>query len=215
MQEINDELMMPCAQCCRKHLSAAIAELADIGPDDSARPEPWQVLLARAVVNATERNEGYESHLPFATGLLVLAEECCPDTERQSHIREFRCRLCGGRCDQETLWYESHAPWVAPKSRFYAHIAEAEREFPDIGEAVDRKQFYRDNMSEPELRQAEVNYRLAQLKWLDENVFGYQPKEKGEEEMACGKKAACKGGAVKKAGKVKMTKLVKGNKKGK
>ena len=32
-------------------------------------------------------------------------------------------------------------------------------------------------MSEPEFRQAEVNYRLAQLRWLDENVFGLKSVE--------------------------------------
>ena len=63
---------------------------------------------------------------------------------------------------------------------------------------MEREPFYRDNMSYVELGQAEVNYRLAQLKWLDENVFGILPVEKGDKEMAtCNKKgckAACKGG---------------------
>ena len=79
---------------------------------------------------------------------------------------------------------------------YRAHVLEAEREYPDIRTAVEREPFYRDNMSEPELRQAEVNYRLAQLRWLDENVFGLKSVEKGEEQMACNKakKAACKGG---------------------
>lgn len=211
MQEINDELMIPCAQCCKKHISAAIAHWV-LGNGEPETPEhnlTARVLVARAIINYTEDLQGYRSHKAFADGLLVAAENCAESDLLRVAIRSFRLS------DERGLEFITLVDPTVNHYLFYrAHIAEAEREFPDIVTAVVPEP-RRGNESEPELRQAEVNYRLAQLRWLDENVFGYQPKEKGEEEMACGKKAACKGGAVKKAGKVKMTKLVKGNKKGK
>ena len=205
MQEINDELMMPCAQCARKHLSAAIAYYADSSKLGIV-VQYHGILVARALINLCEADEGYDSHRPFAVGLLVKAEQECTDPGTRGTIRGFRLSVCNGNYDfvfpgiypTETEWYR-------------AHVLEAEREFPDIRTAVEREPFYRDNMSEPELLQAEVNYRLAQLRWLDENVFGTEPKEKGEADMAmkkaavkktgaakasasCAKKAACKGG---------------------
>ena len=189
MTEINDELMMPCAQCCRKHLSAAIAYYADV--IGLGRVMQYHgVLMARALINLCEAEEGYGSHRPFAVGLLVKAEHECTDAGTRNAIRSFRLDVCSGKRYYELLYvYPTEMEW------YRAHVLEAEREFPDIRTAVEREPFYRDNMSEPELRQAEINYRLAQLRWLDENVFGTKPVEKGEEQMACNKakKAACKG----------------------
>lgn len=190
MTEINDELMMPCAQCCRKHLSAAIAYYADAG-NLCGVMQYHGVLLARALINLCEAEEGYGSHRSFAVGLLVKAEQECTDSETRNVIRGFRLDVCGGKRYYDPLYvYPTEMEW------YRAHVLEAEREYPDIRTAVEREPFYRDNMSEPELRQAEVNYRLAQLRWLDENVFGLKSVEKGEEQMACNKakKAACKGG---------------------
>lgn len=190
MTEINDELMMPCAQCCRKHLSAAITYYADAGNLGKVM-QYHGVLLARALINLCEADEGYGSHRPFAVGLLVKAEQECTDAVTRNMIRGFRLDVCGGKSYYEPLYvYPTEMEWCR------AHVLEAEREYPDIRTAVEREPFYRDNMSEPELRQAEVNYRLAQLRWLDENVFGLKSVEKGEEQMACNKakKAACKGG---------------------
>lgn len=190
MTEINDELMMPCAQCCRKHLSAAIAYYADAGNLVGVM-QYHGVLLARALINLCEAEEGYGSHRSFAVGLLVKAEQECTDSETRNVIRGFRLDVCGGKRYYDPLYvYPTEMEW------YRAHVLEAEREYPDIRTAVEREPFYRDNMSEPELRQAEVNYRLAQLRWLDENVFGQKSVEKGEEQMACNKakKAACKGG---------------------
>ena len=190
MTEINDELMMPCAQCCRKHLSAAITYYADAGNLGMVM-QYHGVLLARALINLCEAEEGYGSHRPFAVGLLVKAEQECTDSETRNVIRGFRLDVCVGKRYYDPLYvYPTEMEW------YRAHVLEAEREYPDIRTAVEREPFYRDNMSEPELRQAEVNYRLAQLRWLDENVFGLKSVEKGEEQMACNKakKAACKGG---------------------
>lgn len=205
MQEINDELMMPCAQCARKHLSAAIAYYADPGNQDRA-VQYHGILVARALINLCEADEGYNSHRPFAVGLLVKAEQECTYPGVRDTIRGLRLAVCDGdHYSDFPIIYPTELEW------YRAHVLEAEREFPDIRTAVEREPFYRDNMSEPELRQAEVNYRLAQLRWLDENVFGTEPKEKGEADMAmkkaavkktgaakasasCAKKAACKGG---------------------
>ena len=191
--EINDELMMPCAQCARKHLSAAIAHYADVNwyIADKLGEEYWRCLVARALINLAEAEQGYESHRPFAVGLLVRAEVVCEDMGIRRDLRSFRLKVDSGEFPPVP-----HHPTTLDWYR--AHLCEAEREYPDIRTAVEREPFYRDNMSEPELRQAEVNYRLAQLKWLDENVFGILPVEKGDKEMAtCSKKgckAACKGG---------------------
>ena len=193
LQPINDELMIPCAFCARKHLSAAIAHYADSGKFAGAM-QYHGILVARALINLCEAEEGYDSHRPFAVGLLVKAEQECTDSETRNVIRGLRLDVCGGKRYYELLYvYPTELEW------YRAHVLEAEREYPDIRTAVEREPFYRDNMSEPELRQAEVNYRLAQLKWLDENVFGTIPVEKGGKEMAtCNKKkgckAACKGG---------------------
>ena len=193
LQPINDELMIPCAFCARKHLSAAIAHYADSGKFAGAM-QYHGILVARALINLCEAEEGYDSHRPFAVGLLVKAEQECTDSETRNVIRGLRLDVCGGKRYYDPLYvYPTEMEW------YRAHVLEAEREYPDIRTVVEREPFYRDNMSEPELRQAEVNYRLAQLKWLDENIFGTIPVEKGGKEMAtCNKKkgckAACKGG---------------------
>ena len=188
--------MDPCAFCARKHLSAAVAYYADaVSSGNLCNPGRYVqyhgVLLARALINLCEAEEGYGSHRPFAVGLLVKAEQECTDAVTRNMIRGFRLDVCGGKRYYEPLYvYPTEMEWCR------AHVFEAEREYPDIRTAVEREPFYRDNMSEPEFKQAEVNYRLAQLRWLDENVFGLKSVEKGEEQMACNKakKAACKGG---------------------
>lgn len=178
--------MVPCAFCARKHLSAAIAYYADSG--NTGRDMRYTgVLVARALINLCEAEEGYDSHRPFAVGLLVKAEQECTDPGARGTIRGFRLAVCEGK-------YDFVFPGIYPTELewYRAHVLEAEREFPDIITAVEREPFYRDNMSDVELGQAEVNYRLAQLKWLDENIFGTKPVEKGDN-MACNTKKSCKG----------------------
>ena len=207
LQPINDELMVPCAFCARKHLSAAIAHYADSGKLAGAM-QYHGILVARALINLCEAEEGYGSHRPFAVGLLVKAEQECTDPGARGAIRGFRLAVCEGK-------YDFVFPGIYPTELewYRAHVLEAEREYPDIRTAVEREPFYRDNMSDVELGQAEVNYRLAQLRWLDENVFGKKPVEKGGDKMAKavkkpapkaakaakgGCKGACKGGKCKK-----------------
>lgn len=195
---VNDKLMVPCAQCCRKHLSAAIAHYVDSNKPDGMM-QYHGVLMARALINLCEATEGYESHRPFAVGLFVKAEQECGDPVKRNAIRDFRLAVCDGKWDAVPMCvYPSEIEW------YQAHVLEAERELPEIREAVEREPFYRG--SGVDARQAEVDYRLAQLKWLDDNIFGLKPAEKGEEKMACkktapkaaAKKAACKGGCTKK-----------------
>lgn len=195
--------MVPCAFCARKHLSAAIAYYADSG--NTGRDMRYTgVLVARALINLCEADEGYGSHRPFAVGLLVKAEQECTDPGVRGAIRGFRLAVCEGK-------YDFVFPDIYPTEPewYRAHVLEAEREYPDIRTAVEREPFYRDNMSDVELGQAEVNYRLAQLKWLDENIFGTKPVEKGDN-MACntkkGCKGACKGGKSAKKAPVKKGK---------
>ena len=207
LQPINDELMIPCAFCARKHLSAAIAHYADSGKIVGAM-QYHGILVARALINLCAADEGYGSHRPFAVGLLVKAEQECTDPGARGAIRGFRLAVCEGK-------YDFVFPGIYPTELewYRAHVLEAEREYPDIRTAVEREPFYRDNMSDVELGQAEVNYRLAQLRWLDENVFGKKPVEKGGDKMAKavkkpapkaakaakgGCKGACKGGKCKK-----------------
>ena len=195
--------MVPCAFCARKHLSAAIAYYADSG--NTGRDMRYiGVLVARALINLCEAEEGYDSHRPFAVGLLVKAEQECTDPGARGTIRGFRLAVCEGK-------YDFVFPGIYPTELewYRAHVLEAEREYPDIRTAVEQEPFYRDNMSDVELGQAEINYRLAQLKWLDENIFGNKPVEKGDN-MACntkkGCKGACKGGKSAKKAPVKKGK---------
>ena len=195
--------MVPCAFCARKHLSAAIAYYADSG--NTGRDMRYTgVLVARALINLCEAEEGYDSHRPFAVGLLVKAEQECTDPGARGTIRGFRLAVCEGKYDFVFPgFYPTELEW------YRAHVLEAEREYPDIRTAVEQEPFYRDNMSDVELGQAEINYRLAQLKWLDKNIFGNKPVEKGDN-MACntkkGCKGACKGGKSAKKAPVKKGK---------
>ena len=198
MSEINDKLMVPCAQCCRKHLSAAIAHYVDSNKPGGIM-QYHGVLMARALINLCEAAEGYESHRIFAVGLLVKAEQECVDTVKRNAIRDFRLAVCDGKLDDVPMCvYPSEIEW------YQAHVIEAERELPEIREAVHRRPFYRG--AGVDASQPEPDHRLAQLKRLDENSFGLEPSEKGREKMACkkaapkaaAKKAACKGGCTKK-----------------
>ena len=159
---MNDELLTPCAQCAIKHLSAAIARFVLC----NGEPEPGDLyvktLVARAYVNLVESREGYRSHLEFSAGLLVLAEESCEDSEIMRGIRAYRL-------SEGPVGATGFDPLSSHYVMYLAHLAEAEREFPDVRTAVEREPFYRDNMNQTELRQAEVNYRLAQVGWLRKN----------------------------------------------
>lgn len=172
---INDELMTPCPQCCKKHLSAAIAHYVDSNKPGGIT-QYHEVLVARALINLCEATEGYESHRPFAVGLLVKAEQECGDPSKRNAIRDFRLAVCSGKWDAVPMCvYPSEIEW------YQAHVLEAERELPDVRTAVERERFYA--VSGIDVRQAEVNYRIAQIEWVDES-FGLKPVEKGEDEMA-------------------------------
>ena len=77
MKEVNDELMTPgCPQCAVKHLSAALYHRAHLaGGGEDLRPDPYMVCVCTAYINLVEVRTGYFSHLWYAVGALVRAEE--------------------------------------------------------------------------------------------------------------------------------------------
>lgn len=206
MQEINDELMIPCADCARKHISAAIGYFADMIPNEETfEVKEWKVLFARGLINLCEATEGYRSHFPFAIGLFVKAEEAARSVETRKAIRGFRVAVTNGEWPAIPLdgdIYPSALDW------YHAHLQEAEREFPELSAGSWGWVEPPANASREERLQAEIESRLNELRWLDENVFGVKPVEKGDNEMAtkkvakpavkaAAKKAACKGGKCK------------------
>ncbi len=84
MLEIHDELMTPgCPQCAVKHLSAMLywrAHTPLVTPNGVSFGGTAAILcrtyLAVAKINLTEVLNGYRSHLWYAVGALVAAEEC-------------------------------------------------------------------------------------------------------------------------------------------
>jgi len=84
MLEVVDELMTPgCPQCAVKHLSAMLYWRANtplVTPSGVSFGGSAAILcrtyLAVAKINLTEVLNGYRSHLWYAVGALVAAEEC-------------------------------------------------------------------------------------------------------------------------------------------
>ena len=197
--EIQDTIMIECAQCCKKHLSAALAYYAETVR--GAPPTSWEsveayICLGRAFINLVEVNEGYTSHMDLARGFLVMAEDSAAhDPVLQSEIRYFRLAKCDGRFPRVQF------PFRLTNAIMYAaHMREAEREYPAIRDAVDAAQF-RGGKSVQEQNQNETLRIRAMIKWLDENIF-LNEEGKGEEKMAKtakAAKAAAKGGKAAKA----------------
>lgn len=107
--ETTDELVTPgCPNCVIKHLSAAVALLANGRITDLYTPmaeSPLDRELAlRAAINLTESRQGYESHFDYAVGLLVLAEAvpCCDVTRREVY-RDARLSLIEHGNDPDTV----------------------------------------------------------------------------------------------------------------
>ena len=134
MLEIHDELMTPgCPQCAVKHLSAALYHRAHlVGGGEDLRPDPYMVDVCIAYINLVEVRVGYLSHLWYAVGALVRAEEHWTLVFGSCVARKARLLLeehgAAAACDamlaigQGTV--PSHADWAT------AHFAEAMRELP-------------------------------------------------------------------------------------
>ena len=189
--EIRDKVVMACPNCAIKHLSAALACMADAknGSYVSVAPRTT-TLIARAVVNIVEHYEGYTSHLDYAVGLMVLAEEaaiaeCVHDLAVK--LRGYRVDIMSGEISPSALPFHAASEFgVTVEDFMNAHIAEARRELPEL-------------MGEDLTDDEKI---AAAIRSVKETYFPVIPEEEkgGESVMACAKKkavankAACKGG---------------------
>lgn len=124
-----------CVNCCIKHLAASLAYRAD-GADPSMADE-MQVLMGRAAVCLAEHESGYHSHMAFALGLLVRAEESAVelgDDVARGMCRSLRLGLVDGSVRPGAA-FRRLSRYALPSGMSAAHEAEARREFPqlDIG----------------------------------------------------------------------------------
>lgn len=136
---IVDELMTPgCPQCAVKHLSAALFHVAKGAMSKDVFPDPYMVEVCTAYINLVEVKAGYHSHLWYAVGALVRAEErMAPRGDDREYVaREARLMLeQGGEeavIDALNCLHEGtcpdHADWAA------AHLSEAKRELPAMAD---------------------------------------------------------------------------------
>lgn len=205
MSEINDELITPgCPQCAIKHLSAALYHRAKTFAPEALAPDSYRVCVCTAYINLVEVRAGYVSHLWYAVGALVRAEEHFAVGLGECVAREARLMLeqhgedaliDALRCIGEGT-APTHADWAA------AHFDEARRELP---------------AEEDEMRMGDLVGSIEYLwkKYLEAPVASPEDVGKGgESDMATkkappaflakgkdakGAKAACKGGKAKKA----------------
>lgn len=134
MLEIHDELMTPgCPQCAVKHLSAALYYKAHLNDPLAPLPEGWRVKAAVAEINLIEVLNGYKSHLWYAVGALVVAEElsviaCAP----HDGIREARLIIeeLGLKGVENALYALFTRGGIRDCDRALAHYLEAVRELP-------------------------------------------------------------------------------------
>ena len=147
--ETVDELVTPgCPNCVIKHLSAAVALLANVRVTSLPYTPELEVdgtldreIVMRAVINLTESRQGYESHFDYAVGLLVLAEAIpyC-DARRRELYRNTRLLLIERGNDPEAISTAVIRLVMSARSgmpaeyfgQIYAqaHITEAIRESP-------------------------------------------------------------------------------------
>lgn len=138
--EIVDELMTPgCPQCAIKHLSAALYHRAHlVGGGEDLRPDPYMVDVCIAYINLVEVRAGYHSHLWYAVGALVRAEERfapriggCVAREARLMLEQYgEMALIDALNCIETGTVPGHEEWAA------AHYAEAMRELPAMQAAM-------------------------------------------------------------------------------
>ena len=197
MMGIVDELVTPgCPQCAVKHLSAAVAYIAD--GETQAKHVPSIVVgtyMARALINLVETMEGYSTHFDFAIGLLQRAEELAASEEGSSArlfmyaARSIRVKLiaAGPKDDAIGSAITSLEASVDHTCMALGHIREAMRELPERGIdlTLDVKRLanmivmIRDEyLLEPDAATAPAD--------------GSKPAT-GETDMATKKKAGCKG----------------------
>ena len=131
--KVVDELITPgCPQCAVKHLSAALYHTAQGAVQKDVFPDPYMVDICTAYINLVEVRAGYHSHLWYAVGALVRAEERMAPRIGDCVAREARLKLeqYGEEAIIDVLnclhegTCPDHADWAA------AHLSEAKRELP-------------------------------------------------------------------------------------
>lgn len=149
--KVVDELITPgCPQCAIKHLSAALYHAARgninltnlTGLADCERMMA-NVLVGIAIINLAEVRSGYASHLWFAVGALVRAEEIYAADRLGVPlvVRDVRLLLeqKGESAVSEAILTLSHAVYLTPLEWLYAHYEEAVRELPREAHYIDVK----------------------------------------------------------------------------
>lgn len=212
--ELVDELVTPgCPNCVIKHLSCAIALLADTRTDtltyNGGAARSAAILLERAVVNLGETAQGYGSHYAFAVGLLAQAERLAIlESWMPGEVAEIRA----ARLDLVEQGPEGAAAVmrrVLGKAlvtnrvqQVIAHLIEAQREAPD--DMLD------DMKVVPACKEDTVTVTVAHIaetiRKVRKEYFdfceGEEPAgKKGDTDMATAKKAPAK--AAKKAAPAK------------
>lgn len=131
--KVVDELFTPgCPQCAIKHLSAALYHRAKVREPMMQVPDPYMTCVCIAYINLVEVMAGYRSHLWYAVGALVRAEELMYPRTGSCAAREVRLMIeehgADALLDAINFIHEgtspSHADWAA------AHFDEAMRELP-------------------------------------------------------------------------------------
>lgn len=201
--QIVDELVTPgCPQCAVKHLSAAIAYIAD--SETSAKHTPSVmvgVYMARALINLVETMEGYRTHFDFAIGLLQRAEEFAAPDEGPSvrplmhAVRSARVKLIAAGPEDAAVGtaIASLEASVDHTCMALGHIREAMRELPERGivPTLDVKQL------SDMIAKIRDEYLLEPDTTTAPADGNDKPATEGETNMATTKKAACKGAACK------------------
>lgn len=215
--DIVDELMTPgCPQCAVKHLSAALYHVT-MATGELMVPCSYMRHICTAYINLIEVRSGYKSHLWYAVGALVRAEEKHAYGVKEHVAREARLLLeqRGEDAVPDALRVldegimPTHADWAA------AHFDEACRELPamahelhmsDLVGSIEKvREFYFDLPpsivpGETETNQTEKEPNMATVKKTP--AKGTKCATKGGKTAATapvkGSKCACKGGKTKK-----------------
>lgn len=195
--EIVDELMTPgCPQCAVKHLSAALYHRAKVLAPVMLAPDPYMTCVCTAYINLVEVKAGYRSHLWYAVGALVRAEEhaapgaggyACVAREARLMLEErgLDALLDAVNCISEGT-APTHADWAV------AHFDEAMRELPAFA-----NEMRMDDLIGSIERIRKEYFDLPEATVAE----GETTTKEGEPEMATNKKAACKGGSCSPKGK--------------
>jgi hypothetical protein len=186
--KVVDELFTPgCPQCAVKHLSAALYHHARTAHTLTSAPDPYMVCVCTAYINLVEVRAGYHSHLWYAVGALVRAEERFAPRIGECVARDVRLMLeqYGEMALIDAIncieagTAPGHEEWAA------AHYAEAMRELPAMQAGMRMDDLIG---SIERIREEFFNLPPSTVPGGDETT-----KTEKEPDMATAKKAAPKG----------------------